>query len=196
MFHHSRALPVALAALCVFSAACTKKVAVKAPPPAPVQAAAAPPPAAPAQRPVAAIPEAPPPPTRSKYPDAATQARIDELIARIQDAYFDYDKHAIRSDAQATLTADAKALGDILRQYPAYKLTIEGHCDERGSDEYNLALGDARARNARDFLSQLGIPAEQLTLVSMGKEKPQCTEHDESCWQKNRRAHIVAMARN
>ncbi len=191
----SRLAVAAVAALSILGSACTKKVAVK-PASQPVQTAkAAPATPPPAQQPASSTPAAPPAPARSKYPDAATQARIDELIARIQDAYFDYDKHNIRTDAQSTLTSDAKALGDILRQYPDYKLTIEGHCDERGSDEYNLALGDARAKNAREFLSQLGIPAAQLNVVSYGKEKPQCTEHSEGCWQKNRRAHIVAMAR-
>lgn len=186
---------VALLAVSLLFSGCTKKVAVKTPASQPEQTAKAVAPSTPTPASVAPTPAAPPPPPRSKYPDAATQARIDELIARIQDAYFDYDKHNIRSDAQSTLTADAKALGDILRQYPDYKLTIEGHCDERGSDEYNLALGDARAKNAREFLSQLGIAADQLAVVSYGKEKPQCTDHSEGCWQKNRRAHIVAMAR-
>jgi peptidoglycan-associated lipoprotein len=83
-----------------------------------------------------------------------------------------------------------------LKDYPAYKLTIEGHCDERGSAEYNMALGDKRADSAKEYLVQVGIPAMQLNVVSYGKEKPVCEEHDEACWQKNRRIHIVAMARN
>ncbi|MGA2600124.1 MAG: OmpA family protein [Bryobacteraceae bacterium] len=69
--------------------------------------------------------------------------------------------------------------------------TVEGFCDERGSDEYNIALGDARAKQAKDYLVGLGVPAAQLKTVSFGKEKPVCTDHDESCWQKNRRAHIT-----
>jgi len=86
-------------------------------------------------------------------------------------------------------------LAIILKDYPDYKLTIEGHCDERGSDEYNLALGDRRAQAAKDYLVHVGIPASQLGLVSYGKMKPVCTEHDEACWQKNRRIHILAMAK-
>ena len=68
---------------------------------------------------------------------------------------------------------------------------MEGFCDERGSDEYNLALGDARAKNAREFLATLGLPDSQLKVVSFGKERPVCSEHTETCWQKNRRAHIT-----
>ncbi len=124
-------------------------------------------------------------------PDEATKAQIQDLLNRIQDAYFDYNRHDIRPDAQKALADDAKTLGEILRQYPTYKLTIQGNCDERGSDEFNLALGDARAKETRDYLSSLGVPAAQLDTVSLGKEQPVCTDHDESCWQKNRRAHIT-----
>jgi peptidoglycan-associated lipoprotein len=134
--------------------------------------------------------------TRSNYPDAATRARIDELIGRIQDAYFDYDAHTLRSDAITTLAADSKELALILSQYPDYKLKIEGFCDERGSAEYNVALGDARAKAAKDYLVNAGVSASQLDTVSFGKENPVCTEHDEACWQKNRRVHIVAEKKN
>ena len=130
-------------------------------------------------------------PSRPATPDAATRARIQELLDRIQDAYFDYDKHDIRADAQKTLAEDAKALTDILKDYPTYKLTVEGYCDERGSDEYNLALGDARAKQAKEYLVGLGIPASQLKTVSYGRAKPVCTDENEGCWQKNRRAHIT-----
>jgi peptidoglycan-associated lipoprotein len=109
----------------------------------------------------------------------------------LQDAYFDYDKQNIRPDAQASLQSDAKTLAEILRQYPTYKLTIEGYCDERGSEEYNLALGDRRAKKAEEFLVDLGVPASQLRTVSYGKERPVCTEQTEACWQKNRRDHIT-----
>jgi peptidoglycan-associated lipoprotein len=124
-------------------------------------------------------------------PDQATKNRIQELIDHLQDAYFDYNKHSLRPDAEKSLLADAQALADILKQYPEYKLTVEGYCDERGSEEYNLALGDKRARETKDYLASLGVPADQLKTVSYGKERPVCTEHDEACWQKNRRAHIT-----
>jgi len=124
-------------------------------------------------------------------PDAATRARIQELLDRIQDAYFDYDKHTIRTDAQAALQKDAQTLAEIIKQYPDFKLTVQGYCDERGSEEYNLALGDARAKQAKDYLASMGLPGDQLRTISYGKDKPVCTDHDEECWQKNRRAHIT-----
>lgn len=127
----------------------------------------------------------------SNMPDADTRARIQDLLNRIQDAYFDYNKHILRSDAETALQADAKTLADILRQYPDYKLTVEGNADERGSEEYNMALGDARAKAAREYLITLGVPADQLLTMSYGKDHPVCTEHDEACWQKNRRAHVT-----
>lgn len=170
--------------------ACHKKIASAPPPPVPQQTAATTVPeraTPPAQRPERVAET----PTRSNMPDAATRARIQDLLNRIQDAYFDYDKHDIRPDAQKTLTEDSHTLAEILKQYPDYKLTVEGHCDERGSDEYNMALGDARAKHAKEFLVGLGLPDNQLKTVSYGKDKPACTDHDESCWQKNRRAHIT-----
>jgi peptidoglycan-associated lipoprotein len=171
--------------------ACHKNMAAVKPPPSPhTESAAAP--TTPARQ--AVTPAATPVVSASnqnRMPDAATKARIQDLLDRIQDAYFDFNRHNIRPDAQAALAADAKTLGEILKQYPTYKLTIQGNCDERGSDEYNLALGDARAKEAKDYLSSLGVPAAQLDTVSFGKEHPVCTEHDESCWQKNRRAHIT-----
>jgi len=130
----------------------------------------------------------------SRYPDAATRARIDQLLARISDAYFDYDKAALREDALKTLQADSGELRNILSQYPDYKLQVEGYCDERGSAEYNMALGEKRAEAAKEYLVGVGIPATQLSTVSYGKEKQICDEHDEACWQKNRRIHIIAMA--
>ena len=190
---------VAVAVLCVFGTACAKKqVAAKTPPPpvaasTPATRAAATPPPARRQTPTQPVARSSTPPS---YPSPATRARIDELIGRIQDAYFDYDAHTLRNDAISTLAADSKELAEILRQYPGYKLKIEGFCDERGSAEYNVALGDARAKAAKDYLVNAGVAASQLDTVSFGKENQVCTEHDESCWQKNRRVHIVAEKAN
>jgi peptidoglycan-associated lipoprotein len=182
---------LSLIALFVLLAGCHPKQVAKAPPPPP----------APAPEVAKAPPPAPPPPAREEpkvaeakpveAPPPEVKLRIEDLLAKLQDIYFDYDKHIIRPDADATLQANATALREILKQYPGYKLRIEGYCDERGSDEYNLALGDRRAKAAQEFLIRLGIPGDQLETVSFGKEKPVCSEHDESCWQKNRRAHTT-----
>ena len=184
-----------IAAASLTAASCAKKTAVNPPsPPAPVQAAAPAPQPQPSPAPVQAaqVPAQAPTP---RYPSAETRARIDQLLARIEDAYFDYDRASLRSDALQALQADSTELRDILKDYPDYKLTIEGHCDERGSAEYNIALGDRRAQAAKDFLVQVGIPSDQLSVVSYGKERPVCSEHDEACWQRNRRVHILAAAR-
>jgi len=135
---------------------------------------------------------APPPPAPAPPPPApAPRATIEErMSSETQDAYFDYDKSDIRSDARDALTKDAAALKSILADFPSAVITVEGHCDERGSAEYNIGLGDRRASSARDFLVSLGVPGDRLKTVSYGKERPVCTESTESCWQKNRRAHL------
>jgi len=133
----------------------------------------------------------PPPP-----PPPAPKARISlsERMARdIQDVYFDYDKSEVREDARATLQRNADAMKAILNDYPSAVVTVEGHCDERGSAEYNLGLGDRRATSVREFLTQIGVPAERIKPVSYGKERPACTEATESCYQKNRRAHFAGV---
>ncbi|MDX2152193.1 MAG: OmpA family protein [Bryobacteraceae bacterium] len=136
---------------------------------------------------VTAPPPPPPPPPTTK-----PTRNISEVVAsEIQDALFDYDKSDIREDARSILTRNADALKSIFNEFPGSVIQIEGHCDERGSAEYNLGLGDRRAAAAKEFLVQLGVPADRLKTISYGKERPQCTESDEGCWQKNRRAHFV-----
>ncbi len=132
---------------------------------------------------------APPPPPPPPKPRATFG---DELSRRVQDAYFDYDKSDIRADARATLTQDADALKALFNEFPNARVVIEGHCDERGSAEYNLGLGDRRANAAKEFLAQIGVPGDKLSVISYGKERPQCTESNEECWQKNRRVHLTA----
>lgn len=182
-----------ISALSVGSIGCKKKTPVAAvpKPPAPVQQDAKPAPAATSSRPAPVERRETAAAPTSRMPDAATKARIQDLLDKIQDAYFDYDKHSIRPDAETALKADVKTLSDIIRQYPDYKLTVEGHADERGSDEYNVALGEARAKKALEYMASLGLPANQLKTVSYGKQKPICTEPTEDCYQKNRRAHIT-----
>ena len=185
---------IALIALGLSGVACKKKVAAAPPPASPAHTASAP--AQPAAQPAAQPPRSEQAATQPRYPDAKTLATIEQLMSRIEDAYFDYDKHSIRPDAEKALRADATTLGDIIRQYPDFRMTIEGHCDERGSEEYNIALGDARAKAVHEFLATSGVPEAQMRLISYGEDKPFCTDHNESCWQQNRRAHLVASAEN
>jgi len=155
--------------------------AAPAPTPAPTRRAEP----APAPRPVAQTP-------RSTAMPAAVRAQLNELLAKLEDALFDYDKAVIRTDATTALRDDVGVVRDILSTYPSQKLLIEGHADERGSEEYNMALGDKRARAAEDFLTSMGISQAQLTVISYGKDRPVCTEKTEECWQRNRRAHLTA----
>jgi peptidoglycan-associated lipoprotein len=108
-------------------------------------------------------------------------------MKEVRDAYFDYDSAAIRPDAREAL----QKTGDFLKNYPNIRVTIEGHCDERGSTEYNLALGQRRANAVKEYLVSLGVPADHLSTTSWGKEKPFCTESTEACWQQNRRGHFT-----
>jgi len=179
------------------AAACTKKVPVAArpQPPAPVAAATATPASTPASKPVV-VRSASTQPTETRRSTTtmppSVRATLNERLARLEDALFDFDKYTIRTDATSALKDDVGVIRDILAAYPSQKLLIEGHADERGSSEYNLALGDKRARAAEEFLGNMGIPANQLTVISYGKDHPVCTDQTESCWQRNRRAHITA----
>jgi len=122
-------------------------------------------------------------------PVAATprQPSLEELFTKeVQDAFFDYDKAAIRDDARSALAKTA----EFLLSYPQVAVVIEGHCDERGSTEYNVALGDRRSDVAKDFLVSQGIAGDRIQTVSYGKERPFCTQSNEACWQQNRRAHF------
>lgn len=135
---------------------------------------------------VSAPPPPPPPPVKENI------SGIDLLNQQAQDAYFDYDKSDIREDARQALAHDADLLKRIFAADPGFTVVIEGHCDERGSAEYNLGLGDRRATSAKEYLIQLGVPADRLTTISYGKDRPVCTEANEGCYQRNRRAHLAA----
>jgi len=123
---------------------------------------------------------------------AALRATLNERLAKMEDALFDYDKSTIRPDATTALKDDVAVIRDILASYPNQKLIIQGNADERGSEEYNLALGDRRAQSVKDFLTSMGIPDRQLTMISYGKERPVCSDETQACWQRNRRAHVTA----
>jgi len=176
------ALVVLVAAAIVWAPACGKKTPPKEPiPPAPV------------------VPEAPPP-APPPAPRAEAPAQVDEY-ARLRamspeeieksglfgEVYFDFNKADIRDADRATLTKNAAAL----KRFDFLRITVEGHCDERGTVEYNLALGERRARAAYDYVVSLGVPADRLKTVSYGKEVPVCQQSTEECWQKNRRAHFT-----
>jgi peptidoglycan-associated lipoprotein len=194
-------LVTGLAAIGILSAAaCSHKAAAINKPPDITPVAATP-----SQQPTrttAAAPRQTPPPAAPKQV-AVNQAKqsnmppdvrkkLDEYLAKLEDALFDYDQSTIRSDASVALRDDVAVIRGILADYPNQKLVVEGHADERGSAEYNLALGDRRAHAVQEFLASQGIPGPQLAVVSYGKERPVCTDESESCWQRNRRAHVTA----
>jgi peptidoglycan-associated lipoprotein len=133
-------------------------------------------------------PAAPPP--RITPPVKRTLSEV--LSQDVKDVFFDYDSSTIREDGRAALARNSDVLKGLFNDYPTATVVIEGHADERGSAEYNLGLADRRATASKEFLVQLGVPANRLTTVSFGKERPQCTEANESCWQQNRRAHFSA----
>lgn len=113
---------------------------------------------------------------------------MDEMFLReVKDPHFDYNKFDLRPDARDALSQTAQ----FLRMHPEIKVVIEGHCDERGTTEYNLGLGQNRAEATKKFLVSLGIAENRMSTTSFGKEKPACNEHNEECWQMNRRAHFV-----
>ena len=161
-------------------------------------AAPAPPLAAPARPPAPA-----PPPRADAAPPAAPRALSEEEIfsresldslnaARpLTDAFFDYDQTALRDDARAALDRNAR----WLNKWKTTKVTVQGQCDERGSAQYNLALGDERAKAVRNYLTSLGVAEARIAIVSLGKESPVCTDDTESCWSQNRRGHFVITAK-
>jgi peptidoglycan-associated lipoprotein len=124
------------------------------------------------------------PPAVSAAQPASSMSAEEEFKNNVQDIFFDYDRYDVRSDAQATLAHDAA----YLTSHPNVKVLIGGYCDERGSSEYNLALGQNRADSTKKALIDAGVAASRIRVISYGKEKPFCSEANESCWQKNRRA--------
>jgi peptidoglycan-associated lipoprotein len=136
-------------------------------------------------------PPAPPPPPPVK-PRITGREEFERLfLGDTGDALFDYDKSDIRDNARQVLTNDAANLKQIFTDDPSFSVVLEGHCDERGSAEYNLGLGDRRSTAAKDFLVQLGVPAEKIRTISYGKDRPVCTDATEACYQRNRRAHLA-----
>ena len=125
--------------------------------------------------------------------DIFARKTVDQLNAErpLDDVFFDLDKSDIRDDGKSALQKDA----DWMKKWTSTQTTVEGHCDSRGSPEYNLSLGSRRANAVKDYLVSLGIAANRVTIVSKGKEQPFCSEESESCWQQNRRGHFVITAK-
>jgi len=125
---------------------------------------------------------------KPEAPKEETKERAATAETGLQPIYFDFDKSFVRDDAKAVMKANA----EWLKANPKVKVKIEGNCDERGTKEYNQALGQRRATSAKKYLADMGISAKRISLISYGKEKPVCTESTEACWQKNRRDDFVA----
>ena len=177
-------------AIALTVSACGKK---NIPPPDPAPTT----PAAPATKPPA--PPAPPAPPPAAKPATPTE---DEIFAKktlkelndekpLANVFFGYDQTNLSDEARASL---AKTL-EWLKRWTSTKIMVEGHADSRGTNEYNLALGEKRAGSVRDYLVSLGIPADRVTVVSKGEEAPFCSEEAESCWQQNRRGHFLFTAK-
>lgn len=134
----------------------------------------------------------PPPPVSSDNTGAASRAMLEEkLSAELHDVYFDYASSGLGENARQSLSQNASALKAIIAEFPNVSILLEGHCDDRGSAEYNMALGDLRASSTKQVLMELGISSDRVRLVSYGKEQPQCTDANEGCWQQNRRVHFA-----
>ena len=157
-----------------------------------------PPAPAPTTPPVETKPETPPPPPKPPAPAPTPAPTEDELFAKktlaqlneerpLEDVYFGLDQMDLSEEARAALQKNMA----FLKRWPSTKIMIEGHADSRGTNEYNLALGERRAASVRDYLVSLGLPADRVTMVSKGEEQPFCREETESCWQQNRRGHFI-----
>ena len=169
--------------------ACAKKVPPPPPPPpAPPVVAAAPPAPPPAPPPAAPAP-APAPPRPLTEDEIFARKTVEQLNAEmpLADVMFNYDQSGIRDDQRATLQRNA----DYLRRWPSVRLSVEGHADARGTNEYNLALGERRANAVKEYLVGLGIATDRLVVVSKGEEAPLCTEQTEACYDRNRRGHFL-----
>ena len=178
-------------AIVIGLAGCNRRVPPPAPPPpAPPPPAAAPAPPPPPPPPPAPAPAPPRPLTEEEIFSRKT---LDELNAErpLAEVLFGLDEFTLTDDDRATLQKNA----DFLRRWMSVRATIEGHADSRGTNEYNLALGERRASAARDYLVSLGIAGDRLLAVSKGEEAPVCTEETEACWQRNRRAAFVVTAK-
>jgi peptidoglycan-associated lipoprotein len=181
---------LALVVSLAVAAACAKKPPPQAPAPPPPPPAAAP---APPPPPPPPPPPAPPPPRPLTEEEIFARKTLEQLNSErpLDDVFFDLDRSDIRDEGKSALQKDA----DWMKRWMSTQVTVEGHCDSRGSAEYNLGLGSRRATAVKDYLVSLGVAANRITTVSKGKEQPFCRDENESCWQQNRRGHFVITAK-
>ncbi len=183
---------VSVMALCsaLVIAGCHKKPPPQAPPPPPPPPAVTPEPPPPPPPPP---PPAPPPPRPLSDEEIFARKTLEQLNAEkpLDDVFFDLDRSDLREDGKSSLQKDA----DWLKRWTSTQITVEGHCDSRGSGEYNLGLGSRRANAVKDYLVSLGVMPTRITIVSKGKEQPFCRDDNESCWQQNRRGHFLITAK-
>ncbi len=171
--------------------ACSKKVPPPPPPPPAPPVAAAPPPPPPPPPPAPAPAPAPPKPLSEE--EQFARKTLDQLNAEMPlgDVMFDYDQAAVREDQRGILQKNA----DYMRRWATIRVTIEGHADARGTNEYNLALGERRGNAVKDYLVSLGMSADRMTVISKGEEAGLCADMTEQCYARNRRGHFVITAK-
>ena len=176
--HRNLKIAAVLGAVLALAAGCKKKPPTTTP-------EATPPPSVEVAPPTS--PTTPPPPPSREGGVLSEDLQTLNSKGYLKDAFFDFDKADLREDARTALAADAQ----WLKQYGSIRVLVEGHCDERGTEEYNLSLGQKRASAVKDYLVSLGVEGSRVNTVSYGKARPFCSDHDENCWQQNRRGHFV-----
>ena len=169
------------------TAGCHKKVAMTTPPPPPAEVRSSPPAPAPERQRAAVVAATPRPEPAAAPVSRNTPKSLEDLLNQLLDAYFDYDAATLRTDAQSALNKNSAHLRELLKEFPDTKFTVEGNCDERGSAEYNLALGERRATSAKNYLVALGVDPNRIQTISYGKERPAVPGSDEAAWAQNRR---------
>ena len=190
---------IAVPVLLTFVYGCPKKKPATKPADLDVETTSVPAPPAAASQPqdIQQQPAAPPvtDTTESNPLESSDLQVVNEELRRrgfSPDIYFDYDESTLSDDTRDKLSRNA----DLLKGAPQFTITIEGHADERGTNEYNLALGERRANAVKDYLTSLGVAADRLRTISYGEERPVCTQNEESCWSQNRRAHMIITGRS
>jgi len=187
---------IAVPALLTFLYGCPKKKPATPPADLNVETTTVPPPAPTSPPEEVQQPAAPEVADTTENPlESADMAVVNDELRRrgfSPDIYFDYDESTLTDDTREKLSRNA----DLLKSNAQFSVTIEGHADERGTNEYNLALGERRSNAVRDYLGSLGVAGERLRTISYGEERPVCTQNEESCWSQNRRAHMIITGRS